>query len=142
MHIPALVQTLVRFNCIFRRHRNCMTSNFQCSRSVTLVRIRIRGSLPQDYGAGSCSSLQRLSRCQQKLFFQGFFANSLPQVPAHLHQSSKIKSYSESKSRLFLIFCVLMEGSGTLINFFQIIVSIRTKETMSKRVFCQCQGVT
>jgi hypothetical protein len=42
--------------------------------SNPFVVIRICGSVPLDYGSGSCSFLHWLSRCQQKIsFFQVFF---------------------------------------------------------------------
>jgi hypothetical protein len=57
----------------------CSISSQQCSGSVKfLIRIRIRGFVPLDYGSGSysgsCYFLQWLSRCQRKYaFFLSFF---------------------------------------------------------------------
>jgi hypothetical protein len=58
---------------------------------------------------------QGLSRCRPKYFFLlSCFAYF-----SHLHQTSKIKSKEEVtkqyKSRFFLIFCLLMKGSGSVL---------------------------
>jgi hypothetical protein len=76
-------------------------------------------SVTNGSGSGSGSFRQWPSRCSQKICFSlSFYAYSFLKV--HLHHSSKIKTHKEvtKVSRFFFIFCLLMEGSGSVgINF-------------------------
>ncbi len=60
--------------------------------------------VPLTYGSGSCSFLQWLSRCQQKITVFLLIAS----LKVHLHSVSKDKSHKEvtkqDKSRLFLVY--------------------------------------
>ncbi len=88
-----------------------------------LVRIRIRGPVPQTNGSGpgSCSFRQWPSRHQQKVIFSCFFTYYF--LKMHLHHSSKIKSHKEVtkqwKWRFFLVF---------LLNKGRIRIRIRTSD--------------
>jgi hypothetical protein len=64
---PTLWKTF-REMCMNWRHRTGITQALFSVHDF-LIRIRIRGSVPLDYGSRSCYFLQWLSRCQQKTSF-------------------------------------------------------------------------
>jgi hypothetical protein len=87
------------------------------------VMIRIRGSVLLDYGSGSSSFPQWLSRCQQKLsfIFNNFFLiNFLPYIYTSLQRygNKLLRSHKTESFKVFLNFSVLLiEGceSGHII---------------------------
>jgi ABC-type uncharacterized transport system permease subunit len=85
-------------------HQLCPDECSMLQRSLWLLAIlRIRDILVR---IRICLFLQRLTRCQQIMFFLSFSAFYFLKV--HLHKSSKIKSQKEvkkmSKSRFLLLF--------------------------------------
>ncbi len=80
-----------------------------------LVRIRIRGSVPLIYGSGSCFCRQWLTRCQQKIsFFASYFLKVCTFTSVFKEKKSK-RSHNVMEIKVFpYLFCLLMEGSGSL----------------------------
>ena len=81
-----------------------------------LVRIRIRWSMSLTYGSGSCFFRQWLTRCQQKIiFFAKFFCLLLFEctfTSVFIDKKSK-NSQKIVEIKVFLLFCLVMEGSGS-----------------------------
>ncbi len=98
-----------------------------------LVGIRIRWSVLLDYGSGpkSCSFLQILSRCLQKIIFssQICFAYQLPKIPyvyINLQRKQVIKKLQNFRNQGFSLFLLVHKRIWILTNNY---VRIRIRNT-------------
>jgi len=83
---------------------------------VVSIQIRILGSVPLDYGSGSCSFLQWLSKCQQKLsVFKVFCLLLTVGTISSIFKDKVIKKSQNCGNQGFSKFlCLMMEGSGII----------------------------
>ncbi len=91
-------------------------------RSGSMIRIRIRGSVPLEYGSGFCYFLQWLSRCQRKIrvsyaqFFFAYYSIYSRYIYISLQRYQIIQKFTKMlKSRFFLGFLLLVGRNRILI---------------------------